>query len=78
MVQLDHDEEVGPMHGMYEFEFHRTIKRAERTALLCLLRKASGPMMVRVYNKGVIDSLWRGEKNCIGPKAKDADLWILL
>ena len=34
MVQLDSDEEVGPLHGMYgsveaEFEVQRTIKRAE-------------------------------------------------
>ena len=32
MVQLDHDEEVGPMHGMYgtleaELEVQRTIKK---------------------------------------------------
>ena len=29
-----------------------------------------------VDNKGTIDGLWKGEVNCIGPKAKDADLWI--
>ena len=28
--------------------------------------------------KGIIDGLWRGEMKCIGPKAKDADLWILI
>ena len=47
MVQLDHDEEMGP-HGMCgtleaELEVQRTIKRAERTAFLCLFRKAIGP-----------------------------------
>ena len=44
MVQLDYDEEMGPLHGMYgsmeaEYEEQRTIKRAELTAFLCLLRK---------------------------------------
>ena len=29
-----------------------------------------------VDNKGIVDGLWRGEMKCIGPKAKDADLWI--
>ena len=41
VVQLDHDEEVGPLHGMYgsmeaELEVQRTIKRAELTAFSCL------------------------------------------
>ena len=53
LVQLDHDEELGPMHGMYgtldaEFAVQRTIKRAELTPLLCLLRKADGPTLVLV------------------------------
>ena len=28
--------------------------------------------------KGIIDELWRGEMQCIDPKAKDADLWIMI
>ena len=32
--------------------------------------------MVHVDNKGIIDGLWQAEIDCIGPKAKDADLWI--
>ena len=53
VVQLGHDEEMGPMHGMYatldaELEVQHTIQRAELTAFLCLLRKAIGPMMVHV------------------------------
>ena len=41
MVQLDHDEEMAPMHGMYEtleaeLEVQRTIKGAELTAYLPL------------------------------------------
>ena len=56
MVQLDYDEEMGPLHAMYgskeaEFEF----KRAEFTAFLCLLRKVSGPMKVHVDGEGMID-----------------------
>ena len=34
--------------------------------------------MVHVDNKGLVDGLWRGEMRCIGPRAKDADLWILI
>ena len=84
VAQLDHDEELGPMHGMYGtldagLEVQRTIKRAELMAFLCLLRKAMGPTMYHVDNKGIIDGLWRGEMTCIGPKAKkNADLWISL
>ena len=53
VVQLDHDEELGPMHWMYGTleagpEVQRTIKRAELMALLCLLRKVIGPTMVHV------------------------------
>ena len=29
-------------------------------------------------DKGIIDGLWRGDMKCIAPKAKDADLWILI
>ena len=68
------------MHGMYgtqeaELEVHRTMKREELTAFLCLLKKVYRPTMVHVDNKGVIDGLWRREMKCIGPKARDADLW---
>ena len=67
MVQLDFDEELGPLHGMYgsleaEFEVQRTFKRAELTAFFCLLTKVIGPIKVYVDNKGIIDGLWRGEK----------------
>ena len=34
-----------------EFEVQRTVKRAELTALLCLLRKVIGPIEVLVGNK---------------------------
>ena len=44
VVQLDSDEEMGPLHGMYgsmeaEYEVQRTVKRAELTAFLCLLQR---------------------------------------
>ena len=44
VVQLDYDEEMEPLHGMYgsmvaDFEVQRTIKRAALTAFLCFLRK---------------------------------------
>ena len=50
MNHLDHDEEMGPMQGMYgtldaELDVWRTIKGTELTAFLCLLRKAIGPTM---------------------------------
>ena len=71
----------GPLLGMYgsveaEFEVLRTIKRAELTAFLCLLKRANGPVRVLVDNKGNIDGLRRGESKCIKPRAGDADLCI--
>ena len=47
VVQLDYDEEMGPLHGMCgsmeaEFEVQRTIKRAELTAFWSLLRRVCG------------------------------------
>ena len=47
MVQLDHDEEIGPLHGMYgtmdaELEVQRAIKRAELTnGVLVSLQESS-------------------------------------
>ena len=43
MVQLDYDEEWGPLYGMYgsmeaEFEVQRTMKSAELTAFLYFLK----------------------------------------
>ena len=59
VVQLDYDEEMGPMYGSMEAEceVQRIIKRAGLTAFLCLLRKVCGPIMVHVDNKGTIDGL---------------------
>ena len=79
VVQLDYDEEMGTLHGMYgsmeaECEVQRTIKSAELTAFLCLLRKVCGPIKIHVDNKGIIDRLRKGDKECIKPRAGDADL----
>ena len=48
VVQLDLDEEMGPMHGMFgtfdaELQVQRTIRRAELTAFFCLLRRINPP-----------------------------------
>ena len=52
--QLDYDEEMGSLHGMYgsvraEFEVQRAIKRAELTAFSCLLNRVIGP--IKVYER---------------------------
>ena len=57
MVQLDCDEEMVPMHGMYrtldaELVVQRTIKSAELAAFFCLLGKVVGLTKVHVDNKG--------------------------
>ena len=59
VVQFDHDEEMGPMHGMYgtlyaELEVQRTIKRAELKAFLSLLR-GMGRTTAHVDSKGITD-----------------------
>ena len=74
VVQQDYDEELWPLHGMYgsmeaEIDVQRTIKRAELTAFLCLLKKVIGPIKVRVDNNGIEDGFWRGDRKCIDPKA---------
>ena len=76
VVQLDLDEEMGPMHGMYgtldvELEVQRNIKRAELTAFLCLFRKCCRSFWCTLITK---ELLMGGEMRCIGPRAKDADL----
>ena len=81
VVQLDFDEELELLHGMYcslgaELEVQRTIKRAQLTAFLCLLKKVVGPIKVHVDNKRITDGLRKGESKCIKPRAGDADLWI--
>ena len=81
VVQLDYDEELGPLRGIHgsmdaEFEVHRTVKRAGLTAFICILKDVIRPIKVHVDNKGMIDGRWRGEGKCIDAKAGDADWWI--
>ena len=75
VAHLDYDEELVPLRWMYgsmeaKYEVQRTIRRAELTAFLCLLKKVTEPIKVRVDNKGIIDGPWRGERKCI------AELWM--
>ena len=60
------------MRGMYvtldaELDIQRTIKRAGLKAFLC-----------HVDNKAIIGGPWRRQLKCIGPKAKDAEMWIFI
>ena len=53
-------------------------KKVALTAFLRLLREIIGPTTSSADNDGIIDGLWMVEMECVGPKAKDADLWILI
>ena len=65
------------MYGSMEAELdvQRTIKWAELTAFLSLLKKVIAPNKVHVDMKGIIDGLWKGERKCIDSESGDADLW---
>ena len=72
---------MGPLHGMYGsmeagYEVQRSIKRAKLTAFPCFLRKVSRPIKVHVDNKGIIDGSRKEEKECVKPRAGEADLWL--
>ena len=59
VVQLDYDVEKGPLHGMHgsmvaECGVQRTIKTAELTAFLYLLRKVCGPVKVHVDKEKLV------------------------
>ena len=71
VVQLDHDEEMGPMRGMHgtlDAEVQRTIKKAELTASLCLFKSTVGPTTAHVDTKGIINGFRRGDMKCSGPE----------
>ena len=79
-MQLDQNEEMGPKHGICgtldaELRVQGTSKWAEMTAFLCLLTRIVGTTS-HVHNERLIDGLGRRDMKCLGPKAKDADLWI--
>ena len=59
-MQVDHDEEMGPMHKMHgtldaELEVQRSIWTVQLTAFLSLFRKTIGLTLVHFDNKGIHD-----------------------
>ena len=52
-----------------ELDVQRTIKRAELTAFLSLLKSVIGPIKVHVNNKGIVDGLRSRERECIKTKS---------
>ena len=84
-MQLAHDEEMVPMHGMYgtldaDLEEQRAHHQEVRVDSLPFVSPEglSVPPRLMWTTKGVIDGLWREGVSCISPKAKDADVWVLI
>ena len=72
---------LGPLHGMHgsteaELKVQRTIKRAELTAFLCLLRRVIGPIKVHGDNKRNYRWAVERRKEMHRSTSGDADLWI--
>ena len=44
----------------------------------CASSESYRPCCVHVDNRGITDGLCGGEMKCMGPRAKDADLWNLI
>ena len=64
VVQLDHDEDCWPMHGMHgtldpDLELQRTVKRADLTAFIRHFGRIVDLATDHVDIKGIIDGLWR-------------------
>ena len=59
-------------------KIQRAIKREELTAFVCFLKKVIGPIKVHVDKKRIFDGLRTEQKECIKPRAGDADLWIVV
>ena len=82
-MQLNHDEELVPMHGMHgtldvELEVQRTINRAEMTAFLCLLKKAIDPTKVHVDYNGRDNPLeWRRVRRSTKDRIKKVERRLL-
>ena len=53
MVQLDYDEEMGALLGMYG-SVEATTKRAELTAFFCLLKREIVPVRVHVDTRELL------------------------
>ena len=76
-----HDGEPEPMHGPFGpieagIEVQRTIKRAAMTTFWMALRGLSAQATTYTDNMGILSELRRGDKKCISPNAKEADVWI--
>ena len=54
---------------------HHLVGRVDSLPLFPF-RRILGPTTAHVDNEGIIVGLQRGDMKCIGPEAKDADLWI--
>ena len=70
VVQLDYDEGLGLLQGMYgsmeaELEVQRTIKKAELTAFLCLFKKLIGPTKVHVDKKELLTGYGEEKENAL-------------
>ena len=59
-----------------EYEVQRTIKRAELTAFLCIVKNVIGLIKVHVDHKEIIYELRKGKKECIKPRAGNAVLGL--
>ena len=79
MVQLDHDEEMWPTHGMYgtllddAFGGAALHRKSGVHGVLVSLQGSYRSYLVFTLTTRVMDGLWRGEMRCIGPRAKEAD-----
>ena len=80
-VQLDYGEELVPLHGMCgsmeaEYEVQRTVKTAELTPSCASSGKCVVPSRSMWTTREELMGYEKGEKECIKPRAGDADLWI--
>ena len=81
VVQLDHDGDLGPMREYFGpieagIQVQRTINRADMTALCVALTRLCAPAAIHTDHMCILSGVHRGEKKCIGPKSKEADLRI--
>ena len=56
-------------------EVQRTIKVAELTAFLCLLKRVIGPIKVHADNKGIIDGLRQGERKSVSSLEREMPIY---
>ena len=56
-------------------ETYASVVRAELRALVELLRISTGPLIIHVDNKAVVDGVSSGREWCCDPRREGADLW---